>query len=62
MRKTLFITYILVLIKIMGGFEVVLGSSLEFVNSFCISDLLREAVVRFGAIVLEASLEFHSFG
>ena len=36
-----------------------LGSSLGFVHSFCISDLLREVVVRFGAIVL---LDFHSFG
>ena len=38
-----------------------LGSDLEFVNSFCISNLLREVVVRFGATVLEAFFEFHSF-
>ena len=55
LRKTLFM-----MACSFGGFEVVLGSSLEFVNSFCISDLLREAVVLFGAIILEASLEYGS--
>ena len=37
------------------------GIFLKFVGSFSIPDLLREVVVSFGAVILEASLEFHSF-